>query len=144
MGEEVNDLVEFENDDGIREVNPESVDGGEMPNTEIHNTNNNFKTGSNLDLARKERQGRILYRRAVETDQRMRLLKNLKSKGIGTNRIEYNQLKSRKELRRDSGRNVEMIKSEMLSKTKDAEREATKAKYEKYEWNGMQGWGRML
>ena len=42
--------MDFKKDDCVREVNPESVDGGEMPDTKIHNTNYNFKTGSNLDL----------------------------------------------------------------------------------------------
>ena len=41
MGEEVKALVDFEKDDCVREVNPESVDSGEMPDTKIHNTNYN-------------------------------------------------------------------------------------------------------
>ena len=42
MGEEVKALVDFEKDDCVRKVNPESVDGGKMTNTDIHNTNYNF------------------------------------------------------------------------------------------------------
>ena len=57
MGEEFKALVDFKKDDCVREVNPESVDGGEMPDTKIHNTNYNWfeqlqvPTPTQLDFA---------------------------------------------------------------------------------------------
>ena len=44
--------------------------------------------------------------------------------GVGTNRVEINQLNSRKELSRDSGRRVQEIIDEMEAETKDAEKDA--------------------
>ena len=60
--------------------------------------------------------GTKLHGEVVKAELRVKLLKNLTKIGVGTNRIEENQIKSRKELVRDTGRIVSDIKEEMENK----------------------------
>ena len=89
---------------------------------------------SNDDLAREKKIGTKLHMDAVKAEQRVRLLRNLTILGVGTNRIEENQLKSRKELVRETGSRVAEIKEEMERKTKDASRDASGKRWRRNSW----------
>ena len=58
---------------------------------------------SNDNLAKEERVGRELYDSTVKADQRQRFLGSLCRNGVGTNRVEKKQIRSRNELTRDTG-----------------------------------------
>ena len=74
-------------------------------------------TGKSKDnLAMEKKIGSKLYVDMVKAELRVQLLKNLTNLGVGTNRIEENQIKSRKELVRDTGRRIADIKQEMERK----------------------------
>ena len=96
----------------------------------IHSTT----TGSMIELAKEEKIGRRLYSNAVKTEQREKFLKSLVELEVGTNRVESNQLRSRGELKWDSGRRVKEIVKEMELKTKDAKKNAKKARWERDRW----------
>ena len=49
--------------------------------------------------------------------------------GVGTNRIEFNQAKSRREMTCDPGRNVKEIFGEMNKKVLDAEKDARQIRW---------------
>ena len=80
-------------------------------------------------LAKEERIGRDHYICTVKAEQRARFLSRLGGMGVGTNRIEFNQIKSRNELVRDSGRKVKDIVQEMELKAKDATKDASQKRW---------------
>ena len=112
-------------DDSV--VTPELVDEGRNPPNSISVIKSKlFTTGKSEDfLAREKKIGTKLHMDAVKAEQHVRLFRNLTILGVGTNRIEENQLKSRKELVRETGSRVAEIKEEMERKTKDASRDAS-------------------
>lgn len=69
----------------------------------------------------------------MEAEQRAKYIGRLIKFKVGTNRIECNQVKSRGELRKDSGRRVKEIIDELRIKSSDAQREAHKARFERNE-----------
>ena len=78
-------------------------------------------TGKSEDfLAREKKIGMKLHLDVVRAEQRVKFLKKLSVLGVGTNRIEENQIKARKELVKDTGRRVNDIVDEMERKLKDA------------------------
>ena len=89
----------------------ESPYSDSIPNTEV------ISTGVSKDaLAKEKKTGKQLHTNMVKAELRAKFLKNLTIMGVGTNRIEENQLKFRKELKRDTGRKVAEIKAEMEKK----------------------------
>ena len=116
---------------GQDEVIPKSV----RQSIEISNAPSNqithVTTGPELGPANEERLGKLLHTRTVKLEQRSKFLKRLGQIGVGTNRIESNQLKSRKEMVVDSGRQVQKIKDEIQTKFKDAEKAAIEARRER-------------
>ena len=91
-------------------------------------------TGSSTDLAKEERTGNYLFDKTVRLEQRAKFLKSLGKWGLGTNRMEHNQLKSRRELTVDTGRRVRDLVEEIKLKTKDAERAAEVARRQRNGW----------
>ena len=94
------------------------VDTGEVPpkvnsKSLTHNT-----TESNKDSAHEEKTGRKLYIATVKAEQKANFLRRLSKGGVGTNRIESNQIKSRREMVCDPGRCVKDITNEMNNKVK--------------------------
>ena len=77
------------------------------------NIKSGTSTGSEKDLAKEEEIGQKYYLNTVKAEQRVKFLGNLAYLGVGTNRVEKNQLRSRNELRRDTGRRVGEIVAEM-------------------------------
>ena len=62
-------------------------------------------TGESPDcLAIEKKIGTKLHLEVVKAEQRVKYIRNLSILGVGTNRIEENQIKSRKELVKDTGR----------------------------------------
>ena len=87
-------------------------------------------TGESEDpLAFEKKVGDKLHVDVVRSELRARYLRNLTILGVGTNRIEQNQIKSRNELATDTGRRVSDIKAEMTRKTKDAERDSSSKRW---------------
>ena len=130
----VTDLaLDIEKEGGNREVEPELVDNGRQPPKSISNLQSEVLTTgkSNDNLAYEKKIGTMLHIDAVKAEQRVRFLSIL---GVGTNRIEENQVKSRKELVRDTGRRVADIKAEMERKTFDASRDAANKRWKMNKW----------
>ena len=75
-----------------------------------------------------------MFDKTVRLEQRAKFLKSLGKWGLETNRMEHNQLKSRRELTVDTGRRVRDLVEEINLKTKDAERAAEVARRERNEW----------
>ena len=109
----------------------EFVDSIIDKNNDDSNVLISFSTGSRFDPAKEEKLGRNLYNRAVRLEQQSKFLRGLGKLGVGTNRIEANQAKSRSEMIVDTGRRVKDIKDELRIKFKDAERAATAARIER-------------
>ena len=61
-------------------------------------------------------------------------MRSLVAVEVGTNRVESNQIRSRGELKRDSGRKVQDIIREMEQKTTDARRNAEVKRWERDKW----------
>ena len=110
----------------VRESNPNST----IP---INLSSNSTGTPGGV-FATEERIRTNLYLNTVKAEQRSKLLSNLGSMGVGTNRVEINQLNSRKELSKDSGRRVHEIIQEMEAKAKDAERDAKSKRWKRDRW----------
>ena len=112
----INDAPGVLNSDGVRTYVggvPNPVDRDLEIRTDIQKSNNNvIDTGPKVGLAKEERIGDKLWTRAVEIEQRAKFIRSLIQNKVGTNRIECNQVKSRRELRRDSGRRVKEILEE--------------------------------
>ena len=108
--------------------------GKYTPNKQTPKTKNSNMTGSRIDLAKEERTGNYLFDKTVRLEQRAKLLKSLGKWGLGTNRMEHNQLRSRRELTVDTGRRVKDLVEEINLKTKDAERAAEVARRERNKW----------
>ena len=70
------------------------------------------RLGLLLFLTIEERIGHKLWTKVVKSEQQAKYLRSLIKFKVGTNRIETNQVKSRMELRRDSGRRVKEIMEE--------------------------------
>ena len=77
-----------------------------------------------MDLAKEERTGIYLFDKTVRMELRAKFLKSLGKWGLGENRMEHNQLKSRRELTVVTGRKVKDLVENINLKTKDAERAA--------------------
>ena len=97
------------NDVGVDQPLP--VDSDRMINSDILTENNIvINTGPKDGPAiKEERYGSKLWTRTVEAEQRAKYIGRLIQFKVGTNRIECNQVKSRRELRKDSGRMVKEI-----------------------------------
>ena len=87
-----------------------------------------------IRLAMEERIGRSHYLSTVKAEQRAIFLSKLGGMGVGTNRIEFNQIRARKELVRDSGRKVGEIIQEMEFKAKDASKDASSKRWRRDKW----------
>ena len=109
------------------------VDDEVAPPIVVENLVNNIKTGSKTP-ANDERIGQRLYLDTVRKEQQAKYLACLVKIGVGTNRIEHNQIKSRAEMRRDSGRQVGEILTEMRRKKADAEQDAKVARNLSNKW----------
>ena len=94
-----------------------------------YNNSSNTTGPPHGGLAKEERIGRDHYICTVKAEQRARFLSRLGGMGVGTNRIEFNQIKSRNELVRDSGRKVKDIVQEMELKAKDATKDASQKRW---------------
>ena len=70
----------------------------------------------------------------MKAEMRTNLLSRLGKLELGTNRIEFNQIKSRGEMSRDTGRNVTEIVKEMEAKVKDARSDADFKRRERNRW----------
>ena len=126
----------YENDEGgIVGGGSEPVDERtECPKSKP-NSNIMLTTGvSNDALAKDKRTGLILHTEAVKAEQRTKFLRNMSIRGLGTNRIEENKLKSRRELVRDTGRRVPEIVEEMERKVKDAKKVASEKRWKRDSW----------
>ena len=105
------------------------------PNSNSRSKYEVFTTGASVDtLAMEKKTGKKLHTDMVKAELRAKFLKNLTIMGVGTNRIEENQVKSRKELVRDTGRRVADIKAEMERKTHDASRDAANKRWKMNKW----------
>ena len=116
-----------ENDEDCNGANNSElvVDEGTSIPLQNSKTTQVVSTGSSQEFLAKEKKiGKKLHADVAKAELRVRYLRNLTYLGLGTNRIEMNQIKSHKELMKDTGRNVAEIKQEMTRKTKDAERDA--------------------
>ena len=91
-------------------------------------------TGSEVELAEVKKTGRKLYKKCVIAEQKAKVLRRMSERGVGINRVEDNQLKSRMELSKDTGRRVIDIANEMERKAKDAEKAARKARSQRNLW----------
>ena len=111
-----------------------------LPNSNSKSTSTVLTTGTSADvLANEEKTGRKLYLDTVKAEQRSKFLRRLSILGVGTNRIEENQIKSRKELVKDTGRRVNDIVQEMEMKTNDACKDASRKRWRRDNWrNGME------
>ena len=88
-------------------------------------SNTSISTGvQERALAIEEKIGQELHDKAVRAEMRSRLLVTMGKKGVGTNRMEFNQKKQRGELSRDPGRIVSEIVVEMERKAVDAKIDA--------------------
>ena len=125
---------EYENDDisGTTETDFENDWDGSHKSTP--NQILSIMTGPQVGLAKEEKVGRKLYLDTVKAEQREKFLRSLLRAEVGTNRMESNQAKSRGELRRDSGRRVGDIITEMEQKTTDAKKEADKNRWNRNMW----------
>ena len=85
-------------------------------------------------LAEEKRKGSKFHADVVKSELRVKLLRKMTNLGVGTNRIEDNQIKSRRELIKDTGRRVEDIKAEMTRKTRDAEKDASNKRWIMNKW----------
>ena len=121
-----------EKDDEISETN--FVDVREDPKDNIPHNKSSITTGSVSDLAKEEKIGLKKYLNTVRAEERVRFLGNCAYLGVGTTRMEVNQIRGRNELRRDSGRKVGAIVSEMEVKEADARREAGAHRSLKNRW----------
>ena len=95
-GENIDLAPNFENDvGGNGGANHELVESGSKgPYTNSKTKSNVFMTGeSNNPLANEKKIGVKLHNDMVKAEQRTKLLKTLSIMGVGTNRIEANQLK---------------------------------------------------
>ena len=125
--------LDIENDDKDMESN--FADARKVSKSINPNSKSGTSTGSEKDLAKEEEIGLKYHFNTIKAEQRVRFLGNLAYLGVGTNRVELNQLKSRKELRRDSGRRVGEIVAEMERKEVDAKREASFQRQKRNRWN---------
>ena len=91
-------------------------------------------TGSKQDLAKEEETGMRYHLSTLKAEQRANFLGNLAYLGVGTNRVEKNQVRSRNELRRDTGRRVGDIVAEMERKESDAKKEAGYLRHQRNVW----------
>ena len=111
------DLV---SDNGNREVvgaSSSNFKTREVPKKGNLNLNTSISTGvRDRALAIEEKIGQELHVKVVRAEMRAKLLVIMGRKGIGTNRIEFNQKKQRGELTRDPGRIVSEIVVEMERK----------------------------
>ena len=77
----------------------------EKPNQNSQSNQVVITTGEPLSsLAKEKKVGSKLHEDVVRAELRVKMLRSLTKLGVGTNRIELNQIKSRNELVRDSGR----------------------------------------
>ena len=91
-----------ENGDGATQT--ELVDNWmEYPNPDSNQIEVVTTGESNDSLANEKKIGTKLHADVVRAELRVKFLRNLTNLGVGTNRIEENQVKSRKELVRDTG-----------------------------------------
>ena len=123
---------EDEKDDKSAESN--FVDAREVPEGKIPINQSSITTGSRLDLAKEEETGLKYHLSTVKAEQRVKFLGNLAYLGVGTNRVEKNQLRSRNELRYDTGRKVGDIVAEMELKKSDAKKEAGFERHQRNVW----------
>ena len=91
-------------------------------------------TGSKQDLAKEEETGMRHHLSTLKAEQRANFLGNLAYLGVGTNRVEMNQVRSRNELRCDTGRRVGDIVAEMERKESDAKKEAGLLRHQRNVW----------
>ena len=107
---------------------------GNSPQNTNPNVSSNSTGTSQEVLAMEERIGLNLYLNTVKAEQRGRLLTAMGNMGVGTNRVEVNQINSRKELSKDSGRRVREIVQEMEMKAKDAGKEESSRRWKRDKW----------
>ena len=105
MVEESGNTSDFENDDkATGEAYSNFVDDGELiPNISNPNLTTSNSTGPLYGPAKEEKIGKKLFLDTVRAEQREKLLKSLVNVGVGTNRMETNQLRSRGEMKWDYG-----------------------------------------
>ena len=88
-------LNKTENDEIITVDHPKSDKSDEDIPQDTSNQTNSISTEPGLGSANEERLGRSLYIKVVKLEQRSKYLKGLGKLGVGTNRMEANQAKSR-------------------------------------------------
>ena len=96
-GENVQMKIDSSNKNNTENDESESsyfVDAQENPGSLIPTNSNSISTGSEPDLAKDEEIGMKHYLKTVKAEQRVRYLGNLAFLGVGTNRVETNQVKS--------------------------------------------------
>ena len=125
-----------ENEEITKVDHPKSDKSNEdNPQDTSNQKTNSISTEPGLGSASEERLGRSLYIKVVKLEQRSKFLKGLGKIGVGTNRMEANQAKSRREMEVDTGRQTQEIKNELKRKVKDVEMAATRARKEREEFN---------
>ena len=116
-----NEVEKTENDES---VNVCFDDAREYPSSNNPTSKFSKSTGPESGLAKEEETGTKHYLRTMKAEQRAKFLGKLAFMGVGTNRVELNQVKARQELKKDTGRRVPEIVAEMERKEVDARREA--------------------
>ena len=93
-------------------------------------------TDSNLEFALEKETGWKLHRRTVLAEQATKKLRSLRMSGVGTNHLEYRDLKLRGELRSgvDMGRGINRIKEALSDKIKDSEINSSKWRSIRTSW----------
>ena len=93
-------------------------------------------TDSRSEFALEKETGWKLHRRTVLAEQATKKLRSLRKSGVGTNHLEYRDLKLRGELRSgvDMGRGINRIKEALSDKIKDSERYSSKLRSIRTSW----------
>ena len=107
-----------------------------IPQIKSTTTPKSNSTDSSLEFALEKETGWKLHRKTVLAEQATKKLRSLRKSGVGTNHLEYRDLKLRGELRSgvDMGRGINRIKEALSDKIKDSERNSSKLRSNRDSW----------
>ena len=97
--------------------------GRQIPQVKSTSTSKSKPTDSTLEFAKEKAVGWKLHKKTAVAEQATKKLRDLRNSGVGTNSLEYWDLKFRGEFRSgvDNGRRVNRIIEALSDKIKDSE-----------------------